>query len=280
MRFLDWEYVSHFQSTLPDIYQTICNNIQLITENKIIIGRACLFGSQYAPSIPSYGIDGCVTVGGFYATRINSIIGILVGKTTRASRDSALPVISQNTLDEWVEKQAQLILASNISESLLPDIALSACALSKKNTLLKLVEWNDHFLSYNELVDLAKNSSFNEFVLVHNSALKIHNRYIYDKLILNDNVIVCAMGVLPILLSDPIDDWPYLYEDSIDGISSASIEERVISAIAEGWNVKKDDLQKKFKKDYLDEDKPIKLSIGTINGQPVLERAYVIARPQ
>ena len=99
---------------------------------------------------------------------------------------------------------------------------------------------------------------------------------------MNDNVIVCAMGVRSILNSqhDFFFRWPQLSENTEDSFYAASLEGRVIDAIADGWNVNKEDLQKQIRNEDATKGKAVKVSIGTINGQPVIDRAYVIVNPQ
>ena len=91
----------------------------------------------------------------------------------------------------------------------------------------------------------------------------------------------CDMGVRSILHSqkDYFFRWPQLSEDFENSFYAASIEGRVLDAIAEGWNVNIEDLQKQIRNDDPDDDKAIKAPIGTINGQPIIERAYVLVRP-
>ena len=66
----------------------------------------------------SFSADGgWVTLGGLRASRLANVEGLLVGKTTTASRNSALPQVSLEKLSAWASEQAVIISNSNFEES-------------------------------------------------------------------------------------------------------------------------------------------------------------------
>src|SRR5207248_2397326 len=76
----------------------------------MLFGRACVY------PIPSfYRKAGVVTVGGFRATEISGIAGLLVGEAQTVSRDSALPIVPSAVLRHWASEQATLLAASELS---------------------------------------------------------------------------------------------------------------------------------------------------------------------
>ncbi len=77
-----------------------------------IHGRAFICaGRKYFPS------DGVVTVGGFRASVLRDIVGVLNGEPETVARNSAMPTVTASTLRSWATEQAQLIGNSNISDA-------------------------------------------------------------------------------------------------------------------------------------------------------------------
>ncbi len=72
-----------------------------------VFGRALIGGA--ADMERSANLLGVVAVGGLRACRLAGIVGVLAGRTLRASRDSALPIVPDSVLKRWAEEQADLV---------------------------------------------------------------------------------------------------------------------------------------------------------------------------
>ncbi len=106
----------HFESLKPTEKKRlgkIWKNLRpLRNSNGEILGRACI----YNDSIFSEGsftvkqkLRGVITVGGLRSISLRSISGILKGRSIRATRDQALPVIDETALARWASEQATLV---------------------------------------------------------------------------------------------------------------------------------------------------------------------------
>jgi hypothetical protein len=82
----------------------------LIGKDGTLYGRACVTGTR-----ATFSTKGIVTVGGLSATSISQIGGILVGSTTAASRDAALPLVPADVLASWATEQAELIAQADLN---------------------------------------------------------------------------------------------------------------------------------------------------------------------
>ena len=102
-------------------------------------------------------LNGCVTLGGFNSTALSGILGVLIGKSIRASRDAAIPIIDHMTLFKWANSQHQKVVSMNLESELQLNIAATICALGDHpyyNYLLQRIVRG--YLTYNDIYNLAK----------------------------------------------------------------------------------------------------------------------------
>ena len=260
----------------PDAYRMMCEHMRPIEENGTVVGRASLFDPNVSYHYYSWG---CVTVGGFQTESTQGICGLLKGDITRAARDSAVPLISQDSLDRWVQEQAELLLADKCSDEMQFELSQYACALTRVNTRLAITRWKDAYLNYDEIIDKVRNSDQNRYILIYDSQL---HRRIEDQKDPTpyDNVFTYSVGV-PAILQPPLsgmsDNWPQLDSDVMNAYDAAATEYRVIQAIAEGWGVPPDLLRAQVKK--ADEKPRERIPVGTLNGKEVKRGAYALEKP-
>jgi hypothetical protein len=85
-------------------------NLRVVNdENGFPIARICITAADRSYSLGEPTIPGAITVGGFTASRLQGIAGFMIGEATRASRDSAAPIMPKLQLAEWATEQAALI---------------------------------------------------------------------------------------------------------------------------------------------------------------------------
>jgi len=115
-------------------------------------GRACVFPATYywRP------FEGVVTVGGFFATRLQNIAGILLGEPRTVARNSALPTVPASILRNWATEQAGLIAASKLSGEQKLRAAQIIMVLGGLATDLPIVCRNDEYLTAEQLVKLLR----------------------------------------------------------------------------------------------------------------------------
>jgi hypothetical protein len=75
------------------------------------IARICITAADRSYALGEPTLAGAVTVGGFLASRLQGIAGFMIGEATRASRDSATPVMSATQLAAWATEQAAVVPA-------------------------------------------------------------------------------------------------------------------------------------------------------------------------
>jgi len=91
----------------------IWNNLRpLLNSNGEILGRACICDDSFHSEDPysvRQALRGVITVGGLRALDLRSISGIIKGRSIRATRDQALPIIDEVELARWASEQATLV---------------------------------------------------------------------------------------------------------------------------------------------------------------------------
>ncbi|MBQ2902274.1 MAG: ATP-binding protein [Agathobacter sp.] len=221
-----------------DVYQLLCNNITIIKEeDETIVGRACLLLDEKLQRRSA--IMGTVTVDGFGTTELRGIIGVLKGNTQKASRDIAIPILSQMALDRWIEEQAKLMVSTNLSDEEQIEVASFACALSSKITELKIARWKDTYVNYSQIVEIVRKQKYEQYYLVHDAAVHIWERDEKKQLELADNVFACAMGCPGILQTGNVHayvEWPSFRTERARKFGCAVVEKQVAEAIAEACN--------------------------------------------
>ena len=237
-RLLGQKHVAQLIKEKPAVYKLLCNNMRIIREeDETIVGRACLFIDEWWSGRNS--IAGIVTVDGFVTTELRGIMGVLKGDTNKASRDIAIPSLSQKALDRWVEEQAKLIILMDLSNEKQIKIAQFACALSAKTTELKIARWKDTYVNYNQIVEIVRKQKYQQYNLVHDAAVHVWKRNEKKQINLADNVFICAIGFPGILQMKDVYSymmWPKTREKIQEKMSCAIVEKQIVNAIADGVN--------------------------------------------
>ncbi len=222
-----------------DMYELLRNNITIIKEEDgTVVGRACLLTIEEKWEIRNTFM-GMVTIDGFKATALSGIIGVLKGNTEKASRDVAIPILSQTALDRWIEEQAKLIASSHLSIERQIEIASFACALSPKITKLKIARWRDTYVNYSQIVEIVRKQKFTQYYLVQDAAVYIWEHDEKKRLNMRDNVFACAMGCPGILQTEYVYThitWPRFRRKNPKNFLYSVVEKQIVDAIAEASN--------------------------------------------
>jgi len=100
-------YEKSFQKDMS-LLEKYKNNIREIVYEGQIVGRGYLVpGESYISSIGL--LNASVTVGGFRTSNIRGCVGVFLGVTNKASRDSALPAFPAMLYRNWLSEQFELI---------------------------------------------------------------------------------------------------------------------------------------------------------------------------
>ena len=270
-------HIEKYIELKPELYHLLCSNLRLLKEeDSSVVGRACLYADSRQVNCTT--IDGIVTVDGFKTTELSGIVGVLKGTTEKASRDTAIPIVSEGALDRWVAEQAQLLAAERYADKEQLEIAGFACTLSKKPTPLKFVQWKDRLVAYDQIVEIVKTQDYRSYMLVQDAAIYILERERKQNIELNENVFVCDMGIPGILQDGHIFNrnslWPVGY---FRDFTISTVEEQVVCAISEGWGVPCESVLANMQCSR--DNTPLIAVIGHIEGEPVKERVDMVISP-
>ena len=236
----------------------MADNMEILKKDDTIYGRAMIFER----SILRNHLNGCVTLGGFNSTALSGILGVLIGKSIRASRDAAIPIIDHMTLFKWANNQHQKVVSMNLKSELQLNIAAIICALGGHPSQLFIAENREGYLTYNDIYNLAKKSSKNEFIIIQDAAIS-HERPNKKSIEFNDNVIWCNTGYPCVLQNQAhFTPWPF---DSFGEMMMAGIEEMVVDAIMKAWKINRDNAENHIIRST--DEMSYSSIVGTVDGQ-------------
>lgn len=270
-RFLD-----NFIAKKPEEYKSIIKSITNIQEDDgRIVGRACIYTDSHR--FTRSGLYGIVTVDGFATNQLSGIIGVLKGNTEMASRDIALPIISRNALDKWVEKQDRLIYSLNYSDERQMEIASYICALTSKRTSIKIARWKDKYVNYSEIIKIIKEHNHDKYYIVQDAAIYNVENEEKKQISLFDNVFVCELGRRGFLQTKNIifwEPWPKDMWKRKEKFLFNAVGNQIINAIAEAWGYSVESLLKAAQ--FSDDKVSVEAVIGKIDEKNIKERVEII----
>lgn len=277
-RLLGCKRIEQIIAKTPDIYKLLCSNLSLFKEEDgSVVGRGCLYADE---RFYDRLTDGIVTIDGFEALKLTGIVGVLKGITKKASRDTAIPIVSQKTLDKWVAEQAQLLISRSCTDEMQLRIAKFGHVLTKKATPLKIAQWKNQYVNYSQIVEIVKTQNCDSYVLVQDGAVRILEDKRWQKIDLVENVFVCDMGRAPILRDgdEETSFWPEKWLSLVSKYSFTPIEQQIINAIAEGWGCSVEHVIEKAQ--FFDDDLEYSAVIGYAGGEPIEETVDIIHQPE
>ena len=275
-RLLGQKHVVQLIKEKPAVYKLLCNNMRIIKEeDETIVGRACLFIDEWWLGRDS--IEGIVTVDGFVTTKLRGIMGVLKGDTNKASRDIAIPILTQKALDRWVEEQAKLIILMDLSNEKQIEMAQFACALSARTTELKIARWKDTYVNYSQIVEIVRKQKYQQYYLIQDAEVHVWERDEKKQLNLADNVFVCEMGFPGILQTRDVYlymMWPKTREENQEKMSCAIVEKQIVNAIAEAVNSTSDSILEAIQ--FSDDDIKYNAIVGEADNHDVEMRVDIV----
>lgn len=226
------------------------------------------------------GVRGVITVGGLGACGLQGISGFLMGSPVRASRDSAVPVISIQALRRWAEKERDKRLEEGHPEVVLERIASVLRSLGVDVSSLPVARSKHGWLTSEKIRDLA--TDLTEAWLVSSLFLESYEKQ-SGKIELKPEVIVVESGGHTLIASQSLgihDRWPKAenHEDWGDQKFYAKILSGVaIEALASGWGCPLSDVIKSSS--LRNDDEIIQREVGTFRGEPVVQSVAIIRKP-
>lgn len=247
--------------------------VQLIksTDGKIY-GRAFIqTGTRYTDNIR---IRGYVTVGGLEACTMNSVGGILIGEPTRASRDTALPLVPLPFMKSWATDQGELLRKKRMSGEEIASVVEIVRTFGGITSAMHSMRVNGQWTTDEELISRAE---------LQDSVFAVHG-YEVDRFERLDGfkydhpmVVVTNSGIPSII--DTADgallDWP----PSTNAWSKRNVyfpktgSGHLCELLAKAWNVDPATIEKSFIRQNL-------VSCISINGKNVTLSGNRVDRPK
>ena len=204
-----------------------------------VFGRAAIW--SIPENLRTEEPKGVVVIGGFYASSLNGIIGVLSGRSHTAARDIGVPLIPGNVLLRWAEEESKRRLSENHEVEILERIAKTLRLLQINVTKYPFVRTKDGWVTGEEITKKA--ASFDTVYLVQDAAYDndVRRDGEFD---LNDDVFVVDVGQSSALEkmfmhSMRFVEWPPQTESAEWGehqFHSKTLAGAVIEALAKGWN--------------------------------------------
>jgi len=255
------------------------NDLQLLKNSSgEIVGRACIFNTNYFHEKHFY-YTGIVTVGGFRASELSGIVGILLGEPYRASRDIAIPIFEQNKLNEWATEQAGLIIKVLSDPERLSDIASVIKCLGGCTGDLPIALSSKGWVSSKDISE--RKNTPKEVLILQDASLSIAQKE-KGKIILNDNVYAVDVGRPGIFqgsMSSFI-DWPefeIVHDNEHWQFYIYTLVGSIIEALSINWSCSVQEIVEAA--EFYDDENEIKREIGKVDGKLVELRVMIIRKP-
>ena len=265
--------------SLQDNLDILKNGLQLLKNSSgETVGRACVFNTNYTHG-KYFHTNGIVTVGGFRASELSGIVGILLGEPYRASRDIAIPIIEQNKVNEWATEQAGLIVKVIRDPERLSDIASVIKRLGGCIGDLPIALNSNGWVSSKDISE--RKNTPEEVLIVQDASLSIAQSE-NGKIILNDNVYAVNVGRPGIFqggMSSFI-DWPefeFVHDNKHWQFHIYSLVGSIIEALSINWSCSMQEIVDAM--EFSDDEKQIKREIGKVDGKLVELSVDIIRNP-
>lgn len=216
------------------ILSSISENMTLLKEkDNTIVGRLALYKEELTGTKLFFN-EGNVTIGGLRSSGLTGLLGILLGKSDRASRSLGIPIVSSETMQEWASTQAKLLSKLDLDTTTQIECA-SVIRCFKGNTAnLKIAYHKSGVVNYEELKQIINMGNDDSYFIVQDAAVNIYEKDNKCKISFFDNVIWVAMGIPGVLQTRNIDtfiNWP-----EFSSFKAISLEGLIIEAFSEVWN--------------------------------------------
>ncbi|MEZ5944629.1 MAG: ATP-binding protein [Planctomycetaceae bacterium] len=250
-------------------------------DDERVWGRAAIWP---APMNPGEDVrQGAVVVGGFYATNLNGIMGVLLGRSRTAARDVGIPTIPAAALKRWATEESNLRLAEGHESEFLAEIAQVLRQFDVDVSKYPFVRTKGGWITGEQVAERATNFKTAYVVL----------DAVYDNMVredgefeLNDNVFVVEAGLSPVLARRISDSWPISTWPSVANAEqwgehqffAITLFGAVVESLAKGWDCSLESVLKESS--ISSDDKALSGEIGVRNGSPVLmEHLTIIRKP-
>lgn len=263
-------------------YDALLENMELLEEDGVVYGRAVLFNDSF-PSIRALfvGMRGYITLGGFVSRNVDGITGVLVGKSTNAARNSAVPIVPPDVVRDFVTNQAQQPYLINLSkdDQLRFSEVILDCGVRPPDNLV-FTRGGAGYLSYMDIVNLVQQNSDEkaEFIVCLNYEFEYKSELKY-----NSNVITYSIGHHS-RTSDALGS--FYFPNAAQQPDIRLQFTMIVNAILEGWGISKEDVEKHIMHNKPNSP-PLRAVVGKRDGQDdeegvtmIIRRTPITAQPE
>jgi hypothetical protein len=248
---------------------SVAPNIQILKSKAgSIVGRACItpgWASYKGDAQPILG--GAAVIGGLSASPMTGIVGVLMSQSTKASRDSALPLVESDELARWATEQADLCAKTWKAPSSQAGCARSILSCGGDSKDLMVCRYQNQWVSLNQLASMTHLPD--ELLLVDEYFVDIQLQHATD-VVLNKNVMVCSIhGFETILMDRSLNaPWPNKSRNNLSAEISG-----IVKALANAWHISANLIEENISE--YDER-----NVGTVSGNPISGPSYLISKPR
>lgn len=258
----------------------ISKNMSLLKEDDgKIVGRLALYKEEHTKK-ERFSIEGKVTIGGMRSSGLTGLLGILVGKSDRASRDVGIPIVSSIKIKEWATEQANLLSKMKLDANTEIECASVIRCLGGNTSSLKIAYHKYGIVNYKELKTIISETNYDSYLVVQDAAISNYERDNNCKISFFDHVIWVSMGTPGILQTRNIDhyiSWPKHDNPIEEWFHSRSLEGLITEAFSEIWKKTIDAIL--AISDESSDEKSYEGSVGTVEGkQAVIDHLDIIRK--
>jgi len=225
-------------STIDDLEKSLIKeNMSLIYgDDGEIIGRAALYSRKERRIEIENNLSGIVTIGGFRTSELTGIIGILLGKSYRASRDIAIPIVSDKNIKTWATRQAEALSKLNLEDEHQLELSSIVRALRGNTSNLKIAKHKTGTLNYEMIKNIVSRTKKSEYIVDSPYSITNYERKNSCNIDINEDVFLVHQGIPGILQTRDVKSfvsWPNIgrrfHECSLFGMLK--------EALAESWGL-------------------------------------------
>ena len=193
-------------------------------ENGEVIGRALITVGFAHREENRFDLSGIVTIGGLTACRLSGIVGVLSGKSVRASRDAAKPIVADNELKRWADDQSTLVstLWANPRDQVACAKYIRICGGDTGD--LPVCQIKGKWYSANEI---STRTDLPDAIVLLDDFIVEHNFQHLGSVSLNENVFVVQTSGIPGLLQCQV-DWPHEFNSKFNEPSREKGDSQIV----------------------------------------------------
>ncbi len=264
-----------------NLLSRLSKNMSLLKEmDGTIVGRLLIYKESRKDE--NYSFEGKVTIGGMKSCSLSGMTGVLVGSSSRASRDMGVPIVSSNVLKNWASKQSVLLAKMGLKEDTEIECATIVRRCGGKTFPLKIAFHKSGTINYDELKSIIQKNNFDYYLVVQDAAISLYEKDKNKKIDYFENVFWVDVSSPGILQTRNIEDyisWPEHDYEKNDWFQSETLEGLTTEAFAEIWN--SDISAILSSSDISSDDKSYEASVGYIEGEDaIIDHLDIIRKPK